>query len=205
MASRTQKQFSDVLVGLLSVRTRALKASIWPIAGRPTKLTNRELSRSLSKLHELVVVALLRSRLIKNLLNDKDAYTKKQWHIKRGKGRGYKAKIKSFKTWYGHHISHDNCVYEIWGNSRSLYVGRTLHGKNRPTDHFVKAWFAQATRIDVFGFQRRRDVPRFECLLTHRDKPAHAYNKPATHRYYSRCPICERLKMASAEVKAIFR
>jgi hypothetical protein len=130
---------------------------------------------------------------------------KRQWHSKKGKGFGRTKKKQSFKKWYDKNITTRNCVYAFWNKSRCLYVGRTLNGKGRPTAHFEKYWFGRATRVDVYGFDRRRDVPRFECLLTHKRSPSKSKMKPAKKKYYSPCPVCVGKKFIGDEVRGIFQ
>jgi len=166
MPSRAAKQFESELQRLFRARTHELRNYMWPSSGMAPKLTTKRIKRTIIKLSNIAEADYLKSHDARNLLKSFDY--KCQWHSKKGKGFGRIAKKRSFKDWYDKRITTKNCVYAIWNRSRCLYVGRTLNGKGRPTAHFEKHWFGKATRVDVFGFDRRRDVPRFECMMTHK-------------------------------------
>jgi hypothetical protein len=146
---------------------------------------------------------LLGSRRMRRLLKSFDY--RKQWHVTRSKGHGRAAKRRNFKQWYERKVTTRNCVYAFWNGKRCLYVGRTLNGKGRPTHHFDKHWFGAVSRVDIFAFDRKRDVPRFECLFTHRHVPSYSRIGPASKKYYLRCPICESKSSIRREIKALFR
>jgi hypothetical protein len=203
MSSRAAGQFDKELLRLFAIRTHQLRASLWPTVGKAPRLTRKQIRRSINELQDIAEADFFKSRYGKRLLKDFD--DKRQWHPKRGKGFGWRAKRSSFKKWYQNKIFTKNCVYAFWGKSRCLYIGRTLNGKGRPSSHFEKAWFGKARRLDIFSFQRKRDVPRFECVMTHRHKPSEAGNKPAKRSYYSPCDVCAGRKLIRDEVRRIFR
>lgn len=202
MAPRSSARFSRALDKLFEVRVHPLKASIWPTAGRWPNFTKTLVKNTIELLDELIADSLSVRSDIRTVLAQHDKH--KQWRL-RGKGRGVTAKQKHFKAWYDEHIGTSNCVYEIWGRKGALYVGRTLNGRGRPTSHFDKQWFTAAVRIDVYGFRNKRGVPRFECLLTHRDRPSKSKIKPASRKYHTACPICEKQRDVRNRVKYIFR
>lgn len=175
---------------------------MWPISGTAPHFGRADISLAIRRLRNIAENDYLKSRHARRLLKDYDY--KRQWHSKKGKGFGREAKKQSFKRWYEKNITTENCVYAFWNGKRCLYVGRTLNGKGRPTSHFEKHWFGKATRVDVYGFDRRRDVLCFECLLTHRRNPSSKI-KPAKKKYYLLCPVCEGKDFIGDEVRWIFR
>lgn len=203
MTKMTARMFDTELARLFNTRTRQLRAKVWPSRGAAGKITKKKIQISIGKLQGLAEAALLRSKHGKLILGNYDY--KRQWHPKRGKGFGRSAKKRHFKDWYERHITTQNCVYVYWGQSRCLYVGRTLNGKGRPSSHFEKHWFGKATRLDVYAFRRKRDVPRFECMFTHLHQPSYSKIKPSTKRFHSRCPVCDVHRAIKGEVKSIFR
>lgn len=198
-----QRQFDAELFRLFKIRSHPLRTYLWPTSGKPAQLTKKTLKRSIAKLQDIATDHYLSSREARRTLRSYDH--KRQWHSKRNKGFGVRAKKKSFKDWYERKITTKNSVYAFWDTSKCLYIGRTLNGKGRPTSHFEKYWFRRVTRIDVFGFDRKRDVPRYECMLTHRWNPAYSRITPSMKKYYTRCPICEGRREISSGVKRIFR
>lgn len=202
MATKAQRQFDQRLFRLFKIRTHQLRTYLWPTAGAAPRLTRKRLQQEIAKLQDIAVNDYLFSRQAREEFGSYDH--KRQWHSKRNKGFGVRAKKRSFKDWYERKITTKNSVYVFWDRSKCLYVGRTLNGKGRPTSHFEKYWFRRATRVDIFGFDRKRDVPKHECLLTHRWNPAYSKITPATRRYYTRCPICEGRQQISRDIKSIF-
>jgi len=203
MASSSERQFDEVLQSLFEARTHDLRSEIWTARGPAPKFTKRKIRNAINQLLNLAEEALLRSKQSKEIIGNYDY--KKQWHPKRGKGYGRSAKKQNFQQWYERHITTQNCVYVFWSPSSCLYVGRTLNGKGRPTGHFEKHWFGNATRVDVYGFDRKRNVPRFECMFTHWREPSYSKIKPASKKYYSRCPICDVQRHVKTEIKSLFR
>lgn len=201
--SQAANQFGRELSELFRKRTHGLRTFMWPISGTAPKLTRKKLSASIERLRNIAEQDYLKSYDARRLLGNYDY--KKQWRAKKGKGFGRAAKIRSFKNWYEKHITTKNCVYAFWNKSRCLYVGRTLNGKGRPTSHFEKHWFGIATRVDVYGFDGRRKVPQFECMLTHQRDPSHSKVKPAKKKYYTACPVCVGKAFIGNEVRSIFR
>jgi hypothetical protein len=201
--SRAANKFDRELTKLFRKRTHGLRAYMWPISGTAPTLARKNVSSAINRLRNIAEDDYLKSRYARRLLSEYDY--KRQWHSKKGKGFGRAAKKRSFKRWYDKKITTKNCVYAFWNGKYCLYVGRTLNGKGRPTSHFDKHWFSKATRVDVYGFDRRRDVPRFECLLTHKRNPSYSIMKPSTKKYYSPCPVCDGKKFIGDEVRWIFR
>jgi hypothetical protein len=197
------KRFDNELLKLFHARTHELKSYMWPTAGAAPHLTRKRIRKGIERLQDIALAYYLRSKAAKKLLDSYD--DKRQWHSKKGKGYGARAKKKAFKRWYDRKISTKNYVYAFWNRQHCLYVGRTLSGKGRPTNHFDKYWFGSATRLDLFAFNGKRDVPRFECMLTHRWKPAYSRVTPASKKYYSVCPVCEGKSFIKKQVKLLFR
>jgi len=204
MASRLEREFDSAIGKLVQSRVHGIKSVIWTKGEAAPTFTKKKVSRSIENLQNVVSEALLGSKEVKRILREDFDY-KRQWHSKRGKGWGLAANKQHFETWYEANITTKNCVYAIWQKKNCLYIGRTLNGKGRPTAHFEKHWFGKATRVDVFAFDRKRDVPRFECLLTHRHDPSYSRMKPSSKKYYSRCTICDARHNVKSQVKTFFR
>jgi hypothetical protein len=203
MLSKLERKFDDNINRLLNSRIHIIKSAIWTTRGPAPRLTKRKVTRSIEQLKSIAERVLLRSQVSKEILSGFDY--KRQWHPKLGKGHGSSAKKRHFKRWYEKHITTKNCVYVFWSHKSCLYVGRTLNGKGRPSSHFEKHWFGKASRLDIYGFERKRDVPRFECMFTHRHKPSYSKIRPSSKKYYSQCPICETEKKIKNGVKSFFR
>jgi hypothetical protein len=203
MPTRAAKQFNAELSELFRARTHELRNNMWPSMGSAPRLTQKRIKRSIRKLQQIAETDFLRSKETRKIINGYDY--KRQWHSKKGKGFGRQAKKRSFKEWYDRKVTTKNCVYIFWNGSHSLYVGRTLNGKGRPTAHFEKHWFGQAKRVDVYGFDRKRDVPRFECMMTHKHEPSYSRMKPSSKKYYATCPICDRRDFIRDQIRWLFR
>src|ERR1022692_1716105 len=169
MVSKAATRFENELSDLFRARTHSLRSYMWPSAGPAPTISPKKIGISIRRLQTIAETDYLKSKSARGILRSYDY--KRQWHSKKGKGFGRPAKRRSFKRWYEKHITTKNCVYAFWNGSRSLYVGRPLNGKGRPTSHFEKHWFGQATRVDIVGFERKREVPRYECMLTHKYDP----------------------------------
>jgi hypothetical protein len=202
MTSQSKLKFETELTKLFEARTHELTTGLWPRAGNPPHLTPKKIMASVERLQSLAAHEYMRSKEAKEIFECYDY--KKQWH-KSGKGHGLSAKKRSFKKWYDEHIETKNNVYVFWKGKRCLYVGRTLNGKNRPTSHFEKHWFGTCTRVDVYGFYGKRNVPCFECMTTHKWYPQYSKITPAAKKYGRVCPICEGWDYIEDEVKMIFR
>jgi len=203
MVSQRIREFEAELTKLFAARTHALRSTIKVQRGAVPKMTRKRIRQSIGHLQELFEREATRPKQSNEVLYDYDY--KKQWHPKRGKGWGRDAKRISFKRWYENNIATDNCVYAFWSNKKCLYVGRTIRGKGRPTQHFEKHWFSKATRLDVYGFGRKRGVPQFECVYTHRHKPAYSKVRPAKKKYYTACYVCVGQETIKDEIKRLFR
>jgi|ERR1044072_4004496 hypothetical protein len=203
MSTRAARFFERELLKLFRARTHELRSYMWPISGGPPVLSKKKVTRSIQKLKNIAQEDYLKSKEARSILID---YAKKrQWHPKKGKGTGWLAKRRAFQEWYEQRITTRNCVYAFWRRSQCLYVGRTLNGKGRPTSHFEKHWFGQTTRIDIYGFDRKRDVPRYECMRTHQWGPSYPRNKPSKKRYSAHCPVCQGRRKIEDEVRRMFR
>ena len=203
MSSRALKQFDKQLASLLKARVYELKALVWPNPGNPPHLTPPKIKKAIRNMQASATLTLLKAKQSRRMFDGYD--DKRQWHAKRGKPRGIKEKKTAFKRWYEKKITTKNCVYILWHKSKCRYVGRTINGRHRPPAHFSKPWFRNVTRIDIYKFDRKRDVPRFECMRTHRHEPTESKINPARRKYYSRCPICEAKRAIRADIKELFR
>jgi hypothetical protein len=201
--SRTASAFEDELQKLFHDWTHELRSSVWSTQGAKPRVNSAKIRKVIAKLQGIAEQHLLASKNTSEVL---DGYKhKKKWQVK---GRGSDAKTRGFKEWYKQHILNSNNVYAIMRRTKTgscLYVGKTLGGKDRPTAHFNKAFFLKATRVDVYSLPSKKAVPRFECMLTHRDEPRYSKNKPAATKYYYKCPICLARDSIEREIGTLFR
>ena len=203
MASKLAAKFDRELSDLFDDRIHQIRSYVWPTRGAAPKVTKTRVKESIARLQALAERAVIRAKDGKRVFSGYDH--KKQWHPKKGKGVGRPEKARQFKLWYDKNITTKNCVYVFWARKKCLYVGRTLNGKGRPSSHFEKHWFSAATRLDIFSFDRKREVPRFECMFTHKHRPSRSKMKPSKKKYYARCQVCEARELVSQEVKWLFR
>ena len=203
MTAGTTRAFDHELFELFEYRTHWLKSLIRKRSpGASPQFNRKRVDKTIKKLQHLGTQSLQTSKLILPLSSFYDV--KKQWHPRRGKGHGVRAKEKAFKKWYESQVTYQNCVYAFWSGRNCLYIGRTMNGKGRPSAHFSKHWFSKATRIDIFGSSVKRQVPAFECRMTHKFEPSYSRIRPGHRKGYSRCEICEVRRNIRDEVKYIF-
>jgi len=202
-----ERKFDAALAELWARKTYPLKQKIWKKQGRPSRLTGDNRAGLISDLVEVIEDEMLKSDEVKILFKKgPDGFQyKKQWHHRKGKPHGLLDKKKTFAKWYDDHITTTNCVYIFWNQKECLYVGRTENGSGRPTQHFAKKWCKKTTRIDVYGFDRRREIARFECLADHKYDPKYSKITPSHRRYYIRCPICKEQEHVSNTMRNILR
>jgi len=201
MAKQAAIEFDKRLHKLFDDRTHWLRAQVRKSKPGPApQFSKKKVKSSIKKLQTLATKCLLRSYAVDGL--DELYNQKKQWHVT---GWGVDQKQRAFVRWFEKTIHYKNCVYVFWAKRRCRYVGRTLKGKNRPQGQFQKFWFPGVTRIDIYAARGRKDVPKLECLATHRFKPTRSKNKPAARKWTAKCPICEAHKAIQSEVKSIFR
>jgi hypothetical protein len=203
MSSRAAMRFDTELLKLFRKRTHYLRASLWPRPGKAPQLNRESIQKARRKLQDIAVKDYIRSKDAKIIF---DSYEeKRRWHPKKGKGFGRATKKRAFNRWYDRKRLNRNCVYAFWDGSKCLYVGRTLNGKGRPSSHFEKHWFGRATRLDIFAFRIKSQVPMFECMLSHHYDPVHARKKPSSKPYTAHCPVCSGKKRIKDEINRIFR
>lgn len=201
MTTQLQKEFDEQLRELFERRTHWVRSKIRkPTVGKPPTFSRKNVDAAIDRLDNLVEASLLREHAVVSLSDLYDE--KRQWH---SKGWGVEKKRKEFLMWYDAKIANNNCVYVFWAGKKCRYVGRTLNGKNRPQAHFYKKWFPSVTRVDIYHSKTKRDIPKLECLATHRFKPSHSIIKPSSKKWFSRCPICEAQKMIRRDVRSMFR
>jgi hypothetical protein len=198
------KAFDRELKSLFERRTAWLHRALGKKQpGRPHEFTKKKVGPKLYGLGEIAAQILVRRRARKDFNRSVDRL--RQWHVKRGKGHGVRAKKESFREWYDKKIGHRNCVYVFWAKRDCVYVGRTSRGKSRPVGWFDRYWFSRVTRIDIHTVHRRSEVPKVECLAIHLFDPAENENWPSIGKYTKKCPICKTTKDIDAELKNIFR
>lgn len=199
MTTQLQKRFDRKLKDLFDRRTHWIRSQMRkPTVGKPPTFSRKHVDEAIEYLTGLVEASLVKEYVSWGEIFD----GKRQWH---SKGWGAEKKRKQFLNWYDKEVDNDNCVYVFWASKTCRYVGRTLHGKNRPQAHFYKAWFPGVTRVDIYYSKTKRNIPKLECLATHRFKPSHSKIKPSTKKWFSRCPICEAKKMVRSDVRSMFR
>ena len=203
MPARAQLEFDRRLNTLFVARTHWLRMQVRkPKQGKAPSFNKKKVESAILKLKMLADECLRRKQRV---WMAESYQLKKQWQVRTSKGWGIQEKRESFITWFESNIPHPNCVYVFWAKRRCRYVGRTLKGTNRPQSHFQKYWFTGVTRIDIYVSSGRRDVPKLECLATHRFGPSHSRIRPAKKKWHSRCPVCVVHRAVRDEVKSIFR
>lgn len=204
MTTRLQRRFDEELEELFRRRTHWVRSKVRePTVGKPPTFARKHVNAAIKRLNDLTEASLLKEHAVQSLSDIYDE--KRQWHVTRSKGWRAERKGRAFLEWYDERGLSTNCVYVFWARKNCRYVGRTLNGKNRPQTHFHKKWFHGATRIDIYHSATKRDIPKLECLATHRFKPMYSKIKPARRKWYSRCPICEAQRMIRKDVRSMFR
>jgi hypothetical protein len=204
MAKRALQRFDDELEKLFIRRTHWVRGQVRkPKQGKPPTFARGHVDKAVNNLNKLTEACLLRDHAVQRLADIYDE--KRQWHVVRSKGWGVENKRKSFIEWYERNKIGRNCVYVFWAGKKCRYVGRTMKGQNRPQTHFTKHWFIGVTRVDLYHSRVGRNVPKLECLATHRFRPRFSKIKPSSKRWYARCPICETQKTIAADVRSLFR
>jgi len=203
MAKRAALAFNRELQDLFERRTHWLRAHVSkPGPGRAPALNRATVTRGISRLQELASKCLATQYARREF--DKTVDQHRQWHVTSSKGRGWRAKKKTFGEWYAGNIDHRSCVYAFWHKSRCLYVGKTDHGRGRPQSHFSKIWFPRVTRIDVYSTSQKSQIPRLECLAIHRFDPSENRHKAATKKWTKKCPVCVVRAEIKKELRRIF-
>lgn len=204
MAKWAAHAFDRKLAALFKDRTHWLRSQVRkPRPGKAPSFNKKKVERGIKKLQDLTTECLLHSHAVKGLGKLYDV--KKQWRVTANKGWGVDGKRKAFVQWFEKHIPYENCVYAFWRNRKCRYIGRTMGGKNRPQSQFQKYWFRGVTRVDIYASRSSKDIPKLECLASHRFEPTYSKIKPAARKWSSKCPICETRKAVRDEVKAIFK
>lgn len=114
-------------------------------------------------------------------------------------------KREHFRMWFEERIPARNCIYIFWSGKRCEYVGKTLHGKGRPHNHFEKHWFSSVTRVDIHWIRQSSRVPRTECLAIDLYRPRRNKISASKPRYSKKCPVCSSALEIEQELKRIFR
>ena len=201
MAKHAAHAFDKKLKDLFWNRTHWLRAEVRaPTRGKAPTFSRKKVNKAIDDLKALTTACLIKNHAVDNFAGLYDQ--KRQWHIK---GHGAGKKRRAFVQWFDKAIPHSNCVYVFWARRKCRYVGRTLNGKGRPQSHFDKHWFSGVTRIDILSSKRPRNIPKLECLATHRFEPSKSKIKPSNKKYHSRCPICETHKRVRTEVRSLFK
>jgi|ERR1700722_7696377 len=200
MTKRSDTKFDETLSDLFKDRTHWLRAQIRTPHGIPPEFNKEKIQKAIKELQSFATESLIYEHAFRSLSKLYDQ--KRQWHVK---GWGREEQRENFTHWLEKEISFKNFVYVFWSNKRCRYVGRTIGGKNRPQSHFEKYWFTGVTRIDVLASRAKREIPKLECLASHRFKPSKAKNKPSSLKWYTPCPICETQEAIRDEMRSIFK
>jgi hypothetical protein len=200
MALKTQ--FQALLKNLFDRRTAWLRSVFdTPRPGRPGRFSRKHVDQAITSIQELASKAFARDLARRRF--EACTIAKKSWHVKRGKGHGVDAKRRAFKAWYDSNLGDHPCVYVFWRRNGCEYVGRSSQGAGRPTEHFVKFWFPQVTRIDVYT-TTIRGLPAFECLASHHFQPRQNKFKASARKWSSKCDLCDLHRSIDAELRSIF-
>ena len=195
-------KFENALDELFHKRTFWLRSAIGrKKPGPPPKIIRRFVNNGISNLQEIVSNALA-NKLAKSEFN-KHALGKRAWHIK---GFGIDEKKSLFEEWFGKEFPKlTNYIYVFWGNEKCIYVGRTtVYGGRRHSSHFIKFWFKDVKRIDIFPSEPAQ-TPKLECLAIHHFDPVRNKKKAATKKWTKKCPLCAIHKNIEEELRKIFK
>jgi hypothetical protein len=197
------KAFEKELDSLFHLYTEKLRRDAGKKSRGPEpKMDRRHLKRRIEQLVQITRDAELRAR--GRAAFDEAVDGKRQWHPKRGKGRGVDAKKRIFRKWYDDNIRGRNCVYIFWARRKCLYVGRTGAGGRRPQAHFEKFWFRGVTRIDCYIVNGKRKLPMTECLATDLFRPTKNKVRSAQKKWASQCPVCTKEVRIRRQLKQLF-
>jgi hypothetical protein len=196
-------KFKSVLYALFETRiTRLMKLVGMKYKGPLPVLTKKDIFRAIKKLQNIAGDLKIRryaEREFKKIIQKR-----KSWYVKRGKGWGDEAKIKSFKIWYAKYFQYHNLVYIFWDGKKCLRVGVSERGRHRPTSYFGLKWFSKVKRIDILTLSSSRDLHKLECLAIHRYNPVYNKIKPPDIKYQGKCPICRINSNIKKELDSIF-
>lgn len=202
MSSR--KQFELELDKLFKARTHWLRQAVGMAKpGKPPTFDRRKLNKSIEKLQKIASQSLVEE--VARSEFERLVCEKRQWHPKRGKGRGVEEKKRSFNEWFDYSISFPNYIYIFWAGRKCKYVGRSVRGRGRPQMHFDKYWFGPVTRIDVYSTSKASEVPKLECLAIHRFAPSENKKRAANKKWTKKCPVCEIHERIRSELRRIFK
>jgi hypothetical protein len=196
-------KFENALDELFKKRTSWLRSAIGrKKTGPPPKITRRFVKNGISNLQEIASNALA-NKLAKSEFN-KHALGKRAWHIK---GFVIDEKKSLFEEWFRKEFPNlINCIYVFWGNEKFIYVGRTtVYGGSRPSSHFIKFWFKDVKRIDIFPSETASQTPKLECLAIHHFDPVRNKKKSATKKWTKKCPLCAIHKNIEEELRKTFK
>ena len=195
-------KFENALDELFQKRTYWLRSAIGSKKpGHPPKITRKFVNNGISNLQEIASHAL--ANKLAKLEFDKYIRGKRAWHIK---GHGIEKKKSLFEEWFIKEFPNlINCIYVFWGNEKCIYVGRTGIGGSRPSSHFIKFWFKDAKRIDIFPSKSASQTPKLECLAIHHFEPVRNKKKAATKKWTKECPLCVIHKNIEEESRKIFK
>jgi len=195
-------QFVNDLDELFRKRTYWLRSKIGlKIPGQPPKITKIFIDKGILNLQERASYALA-NKLAKTEFK-KYTHKKKAWHVK---GHGVDEKKKVFEKWFIKEFPNlKSCVYVFWKNKKCIYVGRTGGGGSRPSSHFIKFWFKDVNRIDIFLSISASQTPKLECLAIHHFEPVRNKKKSATKKWTKECPLCALHKNIEKELRKIFK
>ena len=123
--------FQRELQKLLRARTYKLRNAIWPLPGAPPKINLTSIEIAIDELCNLAEEQLVKSQHVRTILSE-NYDRKRQWHPKRGKGRGKAVKVQRFKKWYDTNISTQNYVYSFW-KRKTKSLRRPHHERSAPS------------------------------------------------------------------------
>jgi len=169
--------------------------------GAPPAFGRKKLQRAIQNL-QTIASASLASKLAKTEFANAVVGKKKAWHVR---GRGAEGKRSVFNKWFEEHIPYRSVIYVFWKGRRCLYVGKTRHGRGRPSAHFDRNWFSRVTRIDVYAVKGKRSLPSMECLAIHRFQPSKNKNKAQSAKWTKKCPLCRVHRSIKSGVESIFK
>lgn len=194
MAIKTQ--FINKLDKLWRQRTSALRMKIGlPAEGRGTNWSPRIRDHGRNQLLDLTTRLFL-ARADKEV---QKVTRRKLW--KRLTGRGHDERFARLGMW-AHRIS-GPIIYTFWRGGRCLYVGKGGNA-DRLRHYSDSIKVSGADRVRVYIIRGKSQLPKAECLLIHRFRPAKNKQKAARQKWGKVCPICARHDYLKDQLKNLF-
>lgn len=189
-------QFHRKLDKLWERRTDELRALIKPKIGMRLGFTRKLRNKTIGELLDIATEILVRKVAKRELY---DLIVGRSLHRIRGRGLdGRGNDLVAFARRLRGPI-----IYAFWRGKRCLYVGKGQK-PSRLAGYQRHAFQTKSDRVEVFSIRTKSQLPKAECLATHRFRPRHNRVKPARVRWGKRCPVCRRHDEIKHLLSALF-